>query len=376
MKKAIAEAKARVDQLLADRAAAQAEIDAIEVKRKPLLARITAIRARRAKVSVIANLAGRYLVTTLGAFYAETGYARELEAKPKAIHDALLAGKVKVGGGYGVSYTARGLAPRLRTPERATFAAFTKAKNARVRAERALSKAQDAEKAAIAAAFEAGGKFELEAIVGGLTDHAIASMRSDAVKVPYELTKRVASLDSWEGAPLRIAQEHLAFAKSGSSEPCPCADCATGRQEQAKAKAEAERRAALPRISFTCPNHGKRRGSFERRRQYLEAEGWVNDLPIVHCPMGDSFIHQPTRDADAAKAAKAKAKAEKAMTRVRPAFVEGEAMSFTCPGCGEFTEYAQVFTGDDDDLMVECANGDQYLAAGVAGRKIQRAEAA
>jgi len=147
------------------------------------------------------------------------------------------------------------------------------------------------------------------------------------------------------------------------------ANCAHDRQQAIKDRDEAARRATLPTRMVKCATHGRRRMPIETRNMHVsnvpEAEGFPPagvygyiDIGIAYCPKGETLVLVSEWLAAREKAAVAKAKAEARKPKSAKAPQPGEAITFTCPNCGEVNAGGEVYLDEDTDqepqLRVDC----------------------
>lgn len=367
--KAIREAQAAVDALLAERATLQAELDAAEAARAPLVKKVEAIRARRTRVPIVSNTGGQLWLSSVAAFTAETyglrAIAKDHGVKPKLIAEALASGGLKVSAISGVSLTLRGLNGRVRSPESGDVAAFRRAVKARELADKKAREAKNREREAMQRVFDNGAKISTDDLLTGILEDAVARARKELSPEPHDLRRRIHDLDSYENAPLRVAQRHLDFAKSGSTEPCPCSTCATDRQQAIRRRDLDARLDGLPTAMSECPRHpGRHRVAVEHsdlkvdgeiRRRLVEKEPELDKLlpssdiwpqaviqaPRGWCRKGDEaqpFIRTAVLLAELAKAARQR----------KPRRI---GLDWVCPNpeCGETSAYLP-----DEQGEIEC----------------------
>lgn len=294
--KAVREAQARLAELEAQRAHLAAEVAEAEAHLVAPRAKLDAVRKRRARTSIISNTSGQIWFGSLADITMEAYGLRAAgkEAiKPKAIADAIAAGNIKLNGGrFGVQITLRGLAGRVRIPDAAHIRAHKLAVAASDRANKRAKDAMLAKDAALRACFDAAVKVPTDAILPGLVDEAIARLRLEALPEPHDLRHKLDQLENpdWDGSPLNVAKAHLAFAKSGSDEACPCRNCARERQEVIKLRELNESLDEKPTAMKPCPieGHGRHRVSLVRGPLHLSPE--LVERLIVRSPAIEAFM--------------------------------------------------------------------------------------
>lgn len=382
--KALREARAALAAIEAKRKELVAAIAEAGKDRVPIEAKVAAIAKRRRRVQVIKFLAGAYYVGTLADLTAEIRYAFKDGAKPtpKAIRDGLESGTIKIGaGGYGQSYSLKGLLPRIRLLDKPTFRTYQRKVAARKRAEAALAKARAAEAEAFKAAYAAGAKPDAGQVIAGIVDAAMATARLEAHPEQFGLRHELERLTADDDYSAKgIATLHLKHLQSGSSEPCPCHSCAGARAEAKRQQEEAARRAGLPTRMVDCPTHGRKRMPVEAARNLfwtdLEARvqelgrefpqelrgRWIDDLERAYCPKDGKTLLL------VGDWLNAREKAKKKLTRVRRGLPsEGDTVTFDCPNCGAVAT-SEVYEDDTSEgLRVGCEACEfEALVAAVA----------
>lgn len=359
---ALSEAQAVVAELEAKRSALAEQIKAIEAERAPVVAKVSANHKRRAKQPIIASLAGTVHLMTRASISPQVDYYRG-EVKPKALLDALASGGIKlgVGGGYGASYTAKGLPGRVRVPDPATVRAWKRATAARERAEKAARDARAAELAAAAAAFAAGTKITLDELLPDLALTAKLKVAERALPTVYEAKHELDRLmadDDW-GA-MRVAKRHLGHLRK-RDEDTGCMVCQRMAREKREADERKARIMALARQKATCPEHKVVKIGYTERlrsaRVRLDPNGepeWVENFPVWYCPV-DFRQYNNTSLFLAEREKAAKAKPAKGMTYICPN-----------PECGE-TVTSPVIS-DQERTWVECPVCESEWAADAVKR--------
>jgi hypothetical protein len=313
---ALSEAREHLRELVAKRANLANDVKALEAERAPSEARATANNKRRTSHPVVIFAANSWTRSTMASLRVE-GYSigTLVDKKPKEVADAVASGGLKVsyGGGYGASYTARGLSTRVRTPDRAHIKAWDRAIAARVRAEAKLSEAKEAEVAAAKATFDAGVKVTFEELVADIAKAAILTAACEVyrkdprVQASFELTRMT---DGQYGS-LSIAKRHVDHLAKKVDDG-ECSICKRLAQEGAAKAERISRITALPRRKFTCPEHNRRVLGYAERTERPE---WVKDddgtqhqvanLPVLYCPVDfRRYLDSRLYEADKAKAAK------------------------------------------------------------------------
>lgn len=364
--KILREAKAAVAAIEAKRKELLAAIAEANKGRKPLADKVAAIAKRRRRVAVIKNLAGSYYVGSLADLKAEIRHVFKDGEKPtaKKVREGLETGGIKIGaGGYGQSYSLKGLLPRLRIIDKPTFRAYQRKVAARKRLETLLVAAKNAEAAAFDVTFKAGVKPAPELVIAGIVEEAIAVARLDAEPEPHQLRhelSRLAGDDEW--SPMFVAKQHLEHVKSGSTEPCPCRNDRAAREQAVRDRDEAARRATLPTRMIGCPTHGRRRMAYETPERSVFsgnvsgvewpadlAQRWIQ-IPVGHCPKGHSLYL-------VSELLAAREKAAKKVTRIKKSGgpAAGETIAFTCPNCGVVAS-SEVDEDEEGELRVGCSN--------------------
>lgn len=393
--KAIREARQRVAAIEAKQRELQRRITELAKQRAPLEARISAIGKRRERVGVIKFLAGNFILGTLATLRADIAYVKDLKPTPKPIRDGLESGGIKISaGGYGQSYSLKGLLPRLRLIDRPTLAVYRRKVKARERAEEALRKARAAEAEAFRATYDAGAKPDRELVIKGIVDEAIAQIQLQALPYPATIEHEIERLTRWDDSPLKVAQQHLEHAKSGSTEPCPCETCRADAARAEQLMAIKAHRATLPRRMVVCPVHkdaGRKRMPWEVVTRRLTEDEFSRlglaeygmkwsyydnsfALPVAYCPSGDlAVVYDELRAAKAKAdkaAAKKAAKAAKGRIWTNPSVAqEGDTVEFTCPVCNTQAT-SDVYPDEDGELRVGCGDCEaELLVANVSLRK-------
>ena len=346
--KAVAEAEARLAELETYRANLVASIDEAEADRKPHEAKLAAIRRRRAKRKIVAYTANAYQLTTAAALVVSGWDSTHGLAgkKPREILEAIAGGGVSltVGSG-GVTYKARGLSQRVRTPNAEAIKAFNRADRAYNRAVAAQSRASQARNAAMKAVYETGEKIAFEALVADVAEEVTAKVRLAAHPEAADARFKLNQLTDGQFGGLADAKAHLAWVKAKNPDKgvCPCRGCQKERQDAIRRRDLVARLAELPKRRATCPSHGKRLMASERVRDYFDNK-WTDNLPIAWCPIGPHrLIDTPTMEAEAAKAAAVEAR-KKAHAPKR---------EWTCPNpeCGDVNAFEPTKQG-----YVECGS--------------------
>lgn len=263
----LASVKARIANEKAEREAKRAiaaKVAAREAKRVKPLRAITALVVRPGQ---------QIIRTTLDLRDSYVGYvapAKEALTLPERKRLARLvelaaAGQIKVnppGGGNGLS--AKGLATKLRTIDKAAVRRIEADYRAMRRADEAASKAHRKYEARLAAEYEAGGRVAPDTIATIVAEAALHSLMLDATRgTVYAEWDQRRDADA-----IAAAEAHLAHVKSKSKDPCPCQPCVETRRREgwakehaARAAAEAARQAELekaikraPKVRFLCPS--------------------------------------------------------------------------------------------------------------------------
>lgn len=261
----LAEAKARVAEINAEHDALIAKAKAKQQEREPFVRALERIDARRAKVPVIIDWSGGVLhVTTMAAVRAAGWRLDEAFTgkKPRQIAEAFETGAVKVSGSQ-MDRTAKGQVQKLRVIDKEQLRIVRRAEAATRRAEQALSRAKMAEKAAIAAAYEAGRKLTLQELVADVAKRTVAYQAVQAHDPGTRELDQAQRLVDGDWSDLQDAKTHLGHAQAvakGDAElgACPCRRDARERKEREQQEQEADRVAALPTTMFICPIHEKR----------------------------------------------------------------------------------------------------------------------
>lgn len=345
---ALSEARAQLHELEAQRANIVADMKVIEQARVIPGQRAEANNKRRLKQTVVINAANEVRLASMGVLRAET-YGLQAIAKdnpkPRVILDAITTGGIKInfGGGYGVSYTARGLSQRVRVPNKADVAAWDKARRARLRAEAALSRAQAAEKQAGQLAYDNGSKLTLEYLAADIAKAAVLTAELDRVPRVGQKEHELNRLIDGQFGQLTIAKRHVAHLAKKVDDP-ECSTCKTNAQRAAQTAERIATIKALPRRRWQCPDHGSKLAYFMRSERpewvkFESGERQVPNAPLVYCPVDwKRYLDGKQLEADQAAAAKAearkKARAPKEIT-------------FLCPNpqCGE-TSTSEVSGGE------------------------------
>lgn len=363
--KPVREARARLAELMAQRADLERQVVDVEKGRiKPARA-LAVVRKRRAKTAIVSNTSGSIWFGSLASITPES-YGLSAAAKShnagrglaKELASGFESGALKLNGGrYGVSITLRGLQGRVRIPDKAAVIAHKRAVAASDRADKRAREAQAAEDAALRACFDGATKINVvEAILPDLVLEALADVKLDALPLAHELRHQIERM-SWDHGAIEVATQHLKFAESGSTEPCPCRTCAEDRQTAIRQRDAAAARAELPTAVFDCPSCKRRhRGPTKLMREYLdeakvaslragpgptiEVSPGVHEFPAIFCDKQKGwFIFTAKWADDVARSAKLAARARR--------------VSFTCPDCGEAA--VSSITKDDDNVeWVEC----------------------
>lgn len=331
---------------------------------------INAFRKRQA--TILVDLAGQKSALGFGDLYVNYGAPE----KAKEITEQLIAGALKVspGNGNGTAYSVKGLAQRIRVPDKAGLAAIAKATKAHERAVAASARAWQLQKDAINEAYALGAKVTPDQVIDVVVKGQVIRGRRP---------RGAMTLDQWTRERLvremTEATAHELAARANVE--CQCSTCGAERDKAAKAEVEAARVKALPSVMFECPEHGRKRCPTERKERFVDADkvepwglakqGWQL-LPLVYCPVdGKAFIHTPTIKADAKARAKAEAVAKrelaKAAKRKRPAKTDDvevdDAIAFTCPECGEVNANSRVLIDDNDGILyAECESCEDGIA--------------
>lgn len=356
--KEVAAAQQRLADARAQEAALERQIAEMGEARERPLARLAGIRKRLSRTKVVLFLAGEVRHGTLDSLAPESyGVRGFVDKKAKELREAIASGGLKVNtGGWGASYTAKGLASRVRIPEPAAMKAWDRAIAARARAETALAKARDAEKAAAQAAFDSGEKLGLERIVDELFAKATAIVALE--KVPDragQLRFNLERLRDEDWGEIADAEAHLAWAKAKNPDKgvCPCRVDQRLRQEAIQLRERLERIAQLPRQLHVCPTHQKReRMGVERKRAVIsgppielpDGAGVIHhgdEVPHAYClTTGASWIitSQVATERKAAAAAAAKARR----------------IEFVCPNPDCLETVVATVAGKGQDATVEC----------------------
>lgn len=347
----IAAARAIVAELQAKQANLAARVAEAKAAREPIQRKLDAIQARRGRITIVVNAASTISRRTLADVGGE-GYSIEhalKDKKPKEIVDAIASGGVKLSLGYGITYTARGLAGRIRIPKPDALRAWDRATKARRRAQAALDRAKAAESAAALAAFEGGAKITLDDLVADVAKVITIKTALATKPHPAQAAHELERLTDGQYGELSLAKRHLAhLTKRTEDNSCPT--CLREKREADTAAAHRARVTALPRKRMTCPDHGPRLGYSERseRDQWVRendgTEHWVANLPVLWCPVDlRRYVDVKQRQADAAKAAK-------------PKRAKGRTVTFLCPNpeCGETTSSAVV----DDTVACEACEAE------------------
>lgn len=393
--KAMRDAQARVAELEAEQATIQRQVDEAETLIKPLAAKVGAIRKRRAKTAIISNTAGTIWFGTLASIGPDTHGVRALapDVKAKAISEALLSGGLKLtgSGGHGVTITLRGLSGRVRVPDKAAVTVHKRAVLARQRADTKAAAARRAEQLALEECFHTAVKVPTDAILPDLIAEVVASVRLAKAPQPYQLRHDLQRM-TYAESPLATAKAHLAFVKTGSTEPCPCRTCASDRQQAILRRDEAIRLDALPTVMGICPaaEHGKHRIAIERTAVRLSDEnrerlivvapaigpllpknvGYygvaTGDAPKGWCrkgPVPNGFVRVAVWLAELEKAAKVAAKAAKKVAKPRivtpTATGDPDTLNWICPSCSEESDFdiqPADFEAEESDAYVECSS--------------------
>jgi hypothetical protein len=283
--------------------------------------------------------------------------------------ESIATGVTKVDYGAGTSRGSKSLAAILRVTNRADARALARLDN-RIAA---LEKARDEH---ISAMHERGER---------LTPEAIAKHAAARYFVRRGIPHSYASGGDWDRQrierELADATAHLDFALgkgspvSHAGKPvCPCSECTSARTQADKAAAEAERIKGLPRIKVrACPCGKAHIVPLDRVRRFDEdTRDWVTNIPVFTCPTtGTRYIHQPTQDAEAARAAK---DAERLLRK--------SGVDWTCPDEEGDVKHRTLVDRDDDygTAYVTCpVSGEAYTLSEIAPRafvKWQRQEQA
>lgn len=259
--KALLTAEQQVTKYAQELAAAKAAVEQKKAAEAPARRRLEALLRRYRRPIVLNTSAGYRLVAGIAALGTGWGTAPKTA---KAAAELFLTGERTIDSGAGGSWKVKGAVQRIRVPDAAHERAVRAAEKRRDRAVLALSRADTLLRDALREAFETGGKLQPEDIASVLGQKLVLrDAVTNAAPGPMD-GYRVEQAERSLG----IAQQHLAFVKSGQrDQPCPCPWCrqrrdqerwaaeraAAEKRREAEAKAEAKRIAALPRAEFTCP---------------------------------------------------------------------------------------------------------------------------
>lgn len=340
--KAVREARARVAEIEAERAALQSKIDNLAELRAPASAAIDKQRARLAKATILVKTSNTIDVGSLADYGVEARNVEPSAVRGKRLPEALAGGAIKITGGAGgpwASTTAKGLAARVRTPSPANVAAIKAAQRAVARAEATARRRRDELRDAIEASFEDAPKWTTDQLATALVPLAKA-------QVAYAALPRGSSMDTYTlqrfteepYGSLTIARQHLAFAESGDAGECPCRSCISDRTRAEQQREQRARIDALPeRVRATCKDHGSRLMRVEIVDDWYESKR--GPLVRAWCPIDYmSFVHGERT---------AKLRAPKPIRAKRPA----KGLDWLCPNpsCGE----AGPFEPEDGEVVCE-----------------------
>lgn len=410
----LSEARARVNELKTEAASKAAIVKEALDARAPAEKRYKAFLAKAGKRPIIAHVGGRYTLMTLAGIAVE-GY-RSLDmfnGKKKAdIYDAIDNGGVSLstsGGGYGVSYKAKGLTPRLKTPDPAAVKTWQRAVAASKRADARAEAAQRAEDFALEAVFKTGTPIERVELVEYLTQRMVLNLAVEKHPYPHQAKhdlERLTTQDEW--GPLFQAEKHLAHLKAGVEDEETCRTCSQARQQairdREQARVDAEKRealdahiAALTEVRLLkCPTHGNKRMKVEYRDGLTIAEDDGRRLDgqtaLVGFCLADRkagphlVLDRKQREKDQAKAEKERARKERAeAAKVAKAMKSrapmpddapipaGTWVEFTCPNCSWVSQDEAVDDPESGINVVSCPNcGTDWDVDAIKTRLIER----
>lgn len=260
---------------------------------------------------------------------------------------AILQGTQKLTMGTGsVTVAPKTLIQRTRVPQSVDVTAIIRAKAAEQRAYAKWQAAVNVRVAAEAKAFENGSHPAAEEL--------FAAIAKDNVLYKLETSRRYGGPDEgkWEDErdDRAIAQAEIHLAAVKAKAECTCGDCARERDDEAREKAKAATIAALPRMKFTCPEHGPRMGRLQRGRGFFQGRNY-DDLPVLYCPVdGRQYVSGVLFEKDEKARAKLEAKRRSALEkedRARARLIaSGKLRECSCGG--------EVDTTDPDDWCAEC----------------------
>lgn len=347
MGRSLTEVKARAAELEAIIAEAKAAEAAAELAIAPARKRRAALTAKLSKLLVLTTAGGQpnsdqggVALKSIATISIESFGSANL--KEKELAAALVAGKVKIGGGgYGVSYSLRGFLQRSRMIELRQLRGVNKARAKREAAQAALREAWRAEREAYSAAYETGTKPDHEAIAAAMAKRHVINV---SPVVSHDLQQKASDAARW-GLP-RL-QQHLDWAKAKNPDKgvCPCPDCAQERAEVIRHRDLVAKLAPLPKRRVKCPQHGGKIMAAETLvGEWVDIAGkrdWYRDVPAVWCPVG------PHRLIDVPSLVK---RLTKAAAKARPVAKIG----WVCPN-GDGPQESEVQADRDDGVKwVEC----------------------
>jgi hypothetical protein len=254
--KAVREAEARLAERKVNVTDYQARVAAAEKAEEGPTARWRALRARHGKTPALyRNASGTSRLETGLALATGYGIADVIAKLPKGTKRRAALIEVFVTGGQKIETsryaygTVVGASRKIRVPSGPDMALVEAARRRRERAEKALTTARAAEKAAVEGAYDRGSKVEPAVIAAATADVALAY-----AAIPHHSS----SFDGhWQLERLQTevseAEQHLAFAqgKLPDETVCPCRDCKGERRRaelDAAVKADTKRREAEAKV--------------------------------------------------------------------------------------------------------------------------------
>lgn len=260
---------------------------------------------------------------------------------------AILQGTQKLTMGTGsVTVAPKTLIQRTRVPQSVDVTAIIRAKAAEQRAYAKWQAAVNVRVAAEAKGFENGSHPAAEEL--------FAAIAKDNILRKLEPSRYGPGRDDeWEDArdDRDIAQAELHLAAIKAKTECTCGDCARERDEEAREAAKAAALAALPRMKFTCPDHGPRMVRLMRGRGFFQGRNY-DDLPVLICPVDShQYVSAKLFEKDEKARAKLEAKRKAALRKEERehARLIARGEIGTCDECGE--EYE---VGNGEDHCAEC----------------------